>query len=352
MPSNMGGGLGMNMGGNMSGMNMGLGQGMGMNMNMNMGGAGGPFSQGMMNWNTNQQQMKGSMNSPIRSVSQPRPAGSQLRHSGIVDPQGGYMNDPRLPISPPVADRRTPIPGQGRAISPFGERERRSSFFNTGEDVLKRTDSRATIGPSGHSPNVTQRIPLGLQSAQSSYQDPRRLSSSQTQALQQAPRDDGPQLGNEYYEEHRKASTQPSTIGESQYVFDSRRGSLVGIGPGLATRERGSGDSLFGNESVNDSAQRPAYNRQDTVGGRLLYVANVSVKSGAAIWHSLLMEVPTMQLPFNASWQELSESICQAPRSFLCVSEVGIFAEDLFRTAGGNVVRAEYVLNGSNRRRP
>ena len=56
-----------------------------------------------------------------------------------------------------------------------------------------------------------------------------------------------------------------------------------------------------------------------------------------------------MQLPFNASWQELSESICQAPRSFLCVSEVGIFAEDLFRTVGGNVVRAEYVLKGSNR---
>jgi hypothetical protein len=107
---------------------------------MNMG-MGGPYSQGIVNWNNAQ------MNSPIRSAAQPRTAGSQLRHNGIVDQQvGGYMSESRLPISPPLADRRTPNPNQGGQISPFGgERERRTSFFNSGDDALKRTDSRATI---------------------------------------------------------------------------------------------------------------------------------------------------------------------------------------------------------------
>ena len=268
-PPNMSGmGMGMGMGGMNSGVGVaGIGQGMGMNMNMGMGG---PYSQGIVNWNNTQ------MNSPIRSAAQPRPAGSQLRHNGIVDQQvGGYMSESRLPISPPLADRRTPNPNQGGQISPFGgERERRTSFFNSGDDALKRTDSRATIGPSGLSPKVAQRMPVGAQTAHQGFQETRGIGPHGH--LQQHEDDEQPSKGDFY--EHRKSSTQASTIGESQYVFDSRRGSLVGIGHGLATRERGSEGSLFGNGSGSDPAQRPTYSRQDTVGGRLLYVANVSDK--------------------------------------------------------------------------
>lgn len=95
----------------------------------------------------------------------------------------------------------------------------------------------------------------------------------------------------------------------SQYVFDSRRGSLVGIGHGRLNSARGSGDSTT--DSVGRGglphAPRPLPSRQDTVGGRLLYVAN---------------------LPFNLSWQEL---------------------KDLFRTAGGNVIRTDIALGPDGR---
>lgn len=288
MPPNMGG----------IGMGMAIGQGTGMNMGM-MGGNSG-FPQGMMNW--------GPMNPPVRSVSQnqPRPAGSQLRNSGIVDPQGGYLNDPRLPVPSPLVDRRTPLLGQARTNSPFGERERRSSFFNgnTEDDGLRRTDSRATIGPAGQSPSATRRVPVGSQSGGLALQDARGISQIHQHG------EDSPTGENEFYGDHRKSSTQASTIGESQYVFDSRRGSLVGIGSGLAKRERGSGDSVFGNGSAGEPAQRPTYNRQDTVGGRLLYVANVSNREGSELGR--VTDISTArQLPFNVSWQELSRQFSQ-----------------------------------------
>ena len=258
-----------------AGMGMQMGMPMGQGMNMGMGGYG-------QAWPINPsigQQHVANMNSPNRSSAQPRLMGNPNNQAGGSFALNEAAVQNRSTISPPLAgDRRTPVPNN-RTMSPFGDRERRSSFFAAGEE-LQRSDSRSTmIGASGTSPLVTQRLP-GVTNTNGasalrdqSHQQHGYLGSRDVQndLLQQQAQDPS-----SFYD-HRKSSSPSTTMGDSQYAFDSRRGSLIGLGGMAASgRERHSGDSLFGNASMGDPTSRPGMNRQDTVGGRLLYVANVS----------------------------------------------------------------------------
>lgn len=248
---------------------------MGQGMNMGMG----VYGQAWPNNPSIGQQHVANMNSPIRSSAQPRPMGNLMNQAGGAFTSNEMTGHNRSAISPPlVGERRTPVPNN-RTMSPFGERERRSSFFAAGEE-LQRSDSRSTmIGASGTSPLASQRLPSGMNAngasglRDHSHQQHGFLNSrdEQTALSQQQAHDPST------FYDHRKSSIPSTTMGDSQYAFDSRRGSLIGLG-GMAAggRERHSGDSLFGNASMSDPASRPGMNRQDTVGGRLLYVANVS----------------------------------------------------------------------------
>jgi RNA recognition motif-containing protein len=252
-------------------------------------------------WNTHA--FTGGMNpSPIlrhMNVSRPilPPHTSSAGSGGTIEPSSSSRRESDQ-ILPPMDQRTSGNNLTARIGSPFnipGSSEgRRTSLFSAGvtEDPLNRSDSRGTLGGNASSPRRGERLPNHPSSSLGGPAFMHPFSPSDDTPIAMMQDTTGPS----------KQSSRQGSGAESLYAFDSRRGSLVAHGQAVRERERASGES-----AGTGGSQRPTHTRQDTVGGRLLNVGN---------------------LPFNVSWQEL---------------------KDLFRTAGGNVVRADIALGPDGR---